>query len=128
MVKQNEISALIVDRCIHIHKTLGPGLFESVYKEVLAYELSKSSLKYRRQTAVPVRYEQMILDLGFRPDFIVEETVIVELKSVEALAPVHFKQVLTYLKLTNIELGLLINFNEELLKNGIRRIINTIRR
>ena len=121
---ENEISRIVVDRCLKIHKTLGPGLLESVYEEVLFFELKKSGLKCLRQVDVPVFYENIKMNLGFRADLIVEDKVILELKSVENIAPVHKKQVLTYLRLTGMKLGLLINFNVELIKHGISRIVN----
>jgi GxxExxY protein len=121
---ENEIASIIVDCCYKVHINLGPGLLESVYDEILSYELLKQNLCIKRQYPIPVVYEAVNLNLGFRADLIVEEKVIVEIKSVEAIAPVHAKQVLTYLKLTNFKLGLLINFNEALIKDGIRRIVN----
>lgn len=123
---ENEIAKIIVDICFKIHKTLGPGLLESVYEEVLCYELMKNNLSFTRQQGLPVVYEQVQLDIGFRADIIVENKVILELKSVEKLAPVHPKQLLTYLKLTGHKLGLLINFNEALMKDGIKRIVNNL--
>ena len=123
---ENELSKIIVDRCLKIHKTLGPGLLESVYEEVLSYELTKNGLKCERQVGIPVIYEDIKMDIGFRADMIVENKVIVELKSVENIIPVHKKQLLTYLKLTGIKLGLLVNFNVDLIKNGITRIVNNL--
>jgi GxxExxY protein len=121
---ENAISKIIVDAAFRIHKTLGPGLLESVYEEVLAYELVNSGVCLSRQKGMPVQYGTIKLDVGFRADIIAEEKVIIELKSVEAVLPVHKKQLLTYLKLTGLKLGLLINFNEMLIKNGITRIVN----
>jgi GxxExxY protein len=110
-----------------IHKELGPGLFESVYETVMAYELIHShNLTVHRQRPIPVIWKDVKLELGFRSDLIIEEKLIVEIKSIEALAPVHAKQLLTHLRLTDIKMGLLINFNEELLKNGIRRVVNKL--
>ncbi len=123
---ENELSRIIVDRCLKIHKTLGPGLLESVYEEVLYYELTRTNLKCERQVGISVIYEDIKMDLGFRADMIVEDKVIIELKSVENIMPVHKKQLLTYLKLTGMKLGLLINFNVELIKNGITRIVNKL--
>jgi GxxExxY protein len=123
---ENEIATIIVDACFKIHTTLGPGLLESVYEEVLAYELKKRGLSFTRQQGVPVFYEEIKLDLGFRSDIIVEEKVIVEIKSIEEIAPVHQKQLLTYLKLTDKRLGLLVNFNVVLIKDGIQRIVNKL--
>ena len=123
---ENEISRKILDCSIKIHKTLGPGLFESVYEEVLCYELQKANLSFKRQVVIQVEYEGVKIDIGFRADIIVENKVIIELKSVEGIAPVHKKQLLTYLKITGKKLGLLINFNEALLKNGLTRIVNNL--
>ena len=123
---ENELSAIIVDCCYRIHKKLGPGLLESVYEEVLCYELREAGLLFLRQSGIPIYYNELILELGFRADIIVEEKVIIEIKSVESLAPVHKKQLLTYLKLTGLKLGLLINFNEALIKDGLVRIVNKL--
>lgn len=125
-MKENDISKIIVDSCFKIHKELGPGLLESVYEEVLAYELFNCGLKIERQKGIPVVYNNLKMELGFRADLIVENKVIIELKSIEAIAPVHIKQLLTYLKLTGLKLGLLINFNEALLKDGIKRVVNNL--
>jgi GxxExxY protein len=122
--EDNEISGKIVNVAYRIHTRLGPGLFESVYEAVMAYEFEKQGLKFERQKPIPVVYEGVHLEEGFRADFIVENRIIVELKSIEIIAPVHKKQLLTYLRLTNLPLGLLINFNTDLIKNGINRIIN----
>ena len=121
---ENEIATAVVDAAFKIHTTLGPGLFESVYEAALEYELQKRGLRVEHQIGLPVRYEEVRLELGFRVDLIVEGKVIVEIKSVEMLAPVHKKQLLTYLRLTDLRLGLLINFNVELMKHGIQRVIN----
>ena len=121
---ENKIATLILDACFKIHRKLGPGLFESVYEEILSYELDKMGMKFHRQLAIPVVWDNIKLDQGFRADLIVEDKVIIEIKSIEAIAPVHQKQVLTYLRLTDKKLGLLINFNESLLKDGIQRIAN----
>jgi GxxExxY protein len=121
---ENEIAAAIVDAAFKIHTTLGPGLFESVYEAALEFELQKRGLRVAHQIGLPVHYEDVRLEVGFRVDFVVDGKVIVEIKSVEALAPVHKKQLLTYLRLTDLRLGLLINFNVELIKNGIHRVIN----
>jgi GxxExxY protein len=125
-MNENEIATIIVDCCYKVHTSLGPGLLESVYEEILTYELLKKNLKIKRQHPIPVVYETIKLDLGFRADLIVEDKVVIEIKSVEAIAPVHGKQVLTYLKLTDKKLGLLVNFNEALIKDGIRRIVNNL--
>ena len=123
---ENYLAKVIVDACFHIHVELGPGLFESLYEEVLHYELCKQGFLVKRQHPVPVIWDDTEMDLGFRADLIVEDLVLIELKSVKALDPVHKKQVLTYLKLTGFKLGLLINFNEALIKNGITRIVNNL--
>ena len=121
---ENEIATQIVDAAFKIHTTLGPGLLETVYEVVLAHELQKRGLRVERQVPIPIAWEEIKFNEGFRADIIVEGKVIVELKSVETVAPVHKKQVLTHLRLTNLKLGLLINFGEELIKNGISRIVN----
>jgi len=123
---ENEISKIVVDRCFKIHTTLGPGLYESVYENVLSYELRKSGLRIKRQQILPVIYDGIKMKMGFRTDIIVENKVILELKSVENLQPVYSKQLLTYLKLSGMKLGLLINFSESLIKNGIHRIVNNL--
>ena len=122
----NDISGRIVDAAIHVHSRLGPGLLESVYESVLAYELQQRGLGVERQVPVPVIYGSLRFEEGFRADLIVEKAVIVELKSVETLAPVHSKQLLTYLKLLDYRLGLLINFGAPLLKDGIKRLANNL--
>ena len=123
---ENEIATIIVDAALRIHRTLGPGLLESVYQAALNYELQKRGLRVVQQLGVPVYYEGVKLELGFRVDLIVAEKVIIEIKSVEALAPIHRKQLETYLRLTNLHLGLLLNFNMELMKNGIQRVVNRL--
>lgn len=123
---ENEIATIIVDTCYKIHIELGPGLFESVYEEVLTYELKLRGLKIERQKIIPVFWKDLKMDIGFRADLIVEDKVIVELKSIEQIALVHKKQVLTYLKITKLKLGLLINFNEALIRDGITRIVNKL--
>ena len=123
---ENEIAREIVDAAYKIHTTLGPGLLESVYEAILAYELEKRGLRVTRQQPVPVAYETVKLDLGFRADLIVEDKVILELKSVERTAPVHKKQLLTYLKAADKRLGLLINFGAPLIKEGITRIVHRL--
>jgi GxxExxY protein len=120
----NTITSSIISNCIEVHKHLGPGLFESVYEEILFYKFNKEGLKVERQVAIPVYYEEIKMDIGFRADFIIEDEVILEIKSIEAVHPVHKKQLLTYLRLAKKQIGLLITFNEEILKNGITRLIN----
>lgn len=123
---ENEIAKIIVNTCYNIHVELGPGLLESVYEEILAYELQILGLKVERQKSIPVFWKNIKMDIGFRADLIVEKKVVVELKSVELIAPVHPKQLLTYLRITRLKLGLLINFNEKLIKDGITRIVNNL--
>ena len=123
---ENEIATAVVDAAFKIHTTLGPGLFESVYEATLEYELQKRGLRVEHQIRLPVHYEEVRLALGFRVDLIIDEKVIVEVKSIEVLAPVHKKQLLTYLRLTDMRLGLLINFNVELIKYGIHRVVNKL--
>ena len=114
----------IIEESIYIHRELGPGLLESVYEEVLYYRLRKRGLEVTRQQGIPVVFEEVKMEIGFRADLIVENKVIVELKSLEIVPPVHFKKLITYLKLTKLTVALMINFNEVLLKNGIKRIVN----
>ena len=122
---ENEITKIVVNTAFKMHKELGPGLFESVYESILEYELStEHGLYIQRQPALPVVWKEINIDLGFKPDMIVERKIIIELKSVEKVMPVHYKQLQTYLKLTGLKLGLLINFNEALIKDGIKRIVN----
>jgi GxxExxY protein len=123
-LSENEISKLILNAAFKVHTALGPGLLESVYEVVLAYELRKHNLRAERQVPIPIRYDQLVFDEGFRADILVEGKVIVELKSVEKLAPVHSKQLLTQLRLSDRRLGLLVNFGEQRLKDGIERIAN----
>jgi len=121
---ENEIAKIGVDLCVNIHKTLGPGLLESVYEAALVHELRKLGIPVQNQIDVPVEYDGIKLDIGFRADLIIDKKVIVELKSVENLSPVFKNQLLTYLRLSHLKLGLLVNFNVELMKDGITRIAN----
>jgi GxxExxY protein len=125
-MNENELSTIIIGLCIKVHRKLGPGLLESVYEECLSYELHKSGLSIKRQIGIQVKYDSIQLNHGFRADIIVEEKVILEIKSVENLLDVHKAQLLTYLKLSEIKLGLLINFNSAILKDGIKRIVNNL--
>ena len=125
-MSENEIAGYIVQAGYNIHRSLGPGLLESVYEELLSYELSTFDLYFTRQIGLPLIYKGRKMELGFRADIIVENKVIVEIKSVEALAPVHYKQLLTYLKITDIKLGILINFNTAYIKEGIHRVVNNL--
>jgi len=119
--KINDITGEIVDASLKIHKALGPGLLERVYEDCLFYELEQRKLKVTKQQRIPIHYEELIIGEAFRLDLFVEDAVIVELKSAEALLPIHEAQILTYMKLANITTGLLINFNVPLIKNGIKR-------
>jgi GxxExxY protein len=123
-VDENQISKVVVDCCYKIHTSLGPGLLESVYLEILLYELKKAGLSCEKEVGIPVHYDEIKLDLGFRADLIVENLVIIELKAVEKVMPVHKKQLTTYLRLTRMKLGLLVNFNANLIKDGIERVVN----
>jgi len=123
---ENEISKIIFDCALKVHKTLGPGLLESAYEECLFYELGKTDLKIEKQKPLPLIYEDVKLEVGYRVDIIVENKVIIEIKSVEALNDVHLAQILTYLKLSDCKLGMLINFNVTLIKNGIKRVVNNL--
>jgi len=124
---ENEIAKIVVDTAFQIHKKLGPGLLESVYEIVLAHALAKRGLKVERQVPVAIVFEGNKFDEGFRADLIVEDKVIVELKSVEKVMPVHKKQLLTYLRLSDTRLGLLINFGSELIRDGISRVVNGLK-
>ena len=123
---ENEISSKIIGAAINVHKQLGPGLLESSYEAWLAFELEDQGLFFRRQVLLPVTYKEMKLDTGYRIDLLVEEKVIVEMKSIEEFNPIHLAQVLTYLKLSNLKLGLLLNFNVVRLTDGIKRVVNNL--
>jgi GxxExxY protein len=123
---ENELSKIIIDVAFQIHNKLGPGLLESVYEEIMCYELQKIGLSVERQRGIPVIWDDLKMDVGFRADLIVEKKIIIELKSVELIAPVHPKILLNYLKITGIKLGLLINFKVHLIKNGITRVVNNL--
>lgn len=122
--KSDELSGQIIGAAIEVHKSLGPGLLESAYEECLCRELDLIGLSFKRQKSLPVKYKGLDLDCGYRLDIVVEELVILELKAVEMLTPLHEAQLLTYLRLSGLWLGLLINFNVPILKDGIRRIVN----
>ena len=121
---ENEIAKVVVDAALKVHRALGPGLLESVYEVVLAHELRSRGLTVQRQLSVPIQYESIRFDEGFRADLVIEQKVIVEIKSVEMAKPVHKKQVLTYLRLADMRLGLLINFGTALIRDGITRLVN----
>ena len=123
-MNENQIATVIVDGAFKVHNPLGPGLLETVYEAAMMYELKQRGLRVTSQQGIPANYYEVNLDVGFRADIIVENRVIIEIKSVEALAPVHSKILLTYLRLTEIKLGLLINFEVDLIKNGIKRVVN----
>ena len=124
MMNENEIGKIIVDAAVAVHMELGPGLLESVYEVILAYELKERGLSVDRQVSIPIEYHGIKFDEGFRVDILVENKVIIELKSVESVNKAHKKQVLTYLRLTGHKLGYLLNFGESFMKDGISRIIN----
>ena len=121
-----EIGRNIVHSAIKVHKALGPGLLESVYQKCLAYELEKTGLTVACEVPLPVKYETVIIDAGFRIDMMIQRTVIVENKTVDKIAPIHEAQLLTYLKLTNLKLGFLLNWNVPMMKDGIKRMVNTL--
>ncbi len=123
---ENELSKIVFDCALKVHQSLGPGLLESAYEECLFYELKNQGLNVEKQKPLPLIYEEVKLDIGYRIDIIINNKLIVEIKSVEALNDVHFAQLLTYLKLTNCKLGLLINFNVTLIKNGVKRVVNNL--
>ena len=123
---ENEISFKIIGAAIELHKNLGPGLLESVYESALAFDLKELGLEVKQQVAMPLIYKEIKMDNGYRLDLLIENKVVVEIKSVETIAPVHFSQTLTYLKLGGKKLGLLINFNSDRLKDGIHRIVNNL--
>lgn len=120
----NEITGQIIDSAIRVHRVLGPGLLESAYEACLLFELKNRGMEVRNQVPLPIRYQEVVVEVGYRIDLLVEGTVIVELKSVDTIAPIHKAQLPSYLKLSRKKVGLLINFNVELLKNGITRIAN----
>lgn len=127
MSERNELDAItrsIIGAAIDVHKALGPGLLESVYEACLTFELSERGVRVARQRGVPVTYKQLTLDTGFRLDLLIEDSVIVEIKAVDKLLPIHHSQLLTYLKLSELKVGLLINFNVNVLRTGIQRVVN----
>ena len=123
---ENELSKVVFECALKVHQSLGPGHLESAYEECLFDELKKTGLEVQKQKSLPLFYEEVKLEVGYRIDLIVENKIILEIKSVDALNDVHFAQLLTYLKLTNCKLGMLINFNVVLIKNGIKRIVNNL--
>jgi len=123
---ENEISYIIIGKAIELHKEIGPGLLESAYENALAYDLREAGLSVRQQVAMPFVYKDVKQEVGYRLDLVVNEKLIIEIKAVEKLSPVHYAQLLTYLKLSKMKLGLFINFNETFIKNGIHRIVNNL--
>ena len=121
---ENEIASIVFESALKVHKRLGPGLLESAYEECMFYELKKKNLKVEKQKALPLIYDEVRLDIGYRLDLIIEDKFIVEIKAVESLNDIHLAQILTYLRLSDCKLGMLINFNVTLLKNGVKRVIN----
>ena len=126
MHSENELSNIIIGEAIYVHKKLGPGLLESVYESCLYYRLVRAGLNVAKEKAIPVVFDEIKLECGYRADMVVENKTLVEVKAVEMLNDIHKAQVLTYLRLTNIKLGLLINFNVLYLKDGIKRIVNNL--
>jgi GxxExxY protein len=125
-MSENELSRIVFDCALKVYQTLGPGLLESAYEECLFFELKKTGLRIEKQKALPLIYEEIKLEIGYRLDIIIENKLILEIKSVDALNEIHFAQLLTYLKLTDCKLGLLLNFNVILIKNGIKRVVNNL--
>ena len=123
-MSDNQITESIIGCAMNVHRRLGPGLLESAYEECLAYEMDKACMFFERQKAMPIVYDEIKLDTGYRIDLLVEDRIVVELKAVELLTEVHLAQVMTYLRLSNCRFGLLINFNVALLKNGLKRVVN----
>jgi GxxExxY protein len=120
------IAKEIINRSIKVHRTLGPGLLESVYQKCLKYELEKAGINTRCEVLLPVKYDGIQIDAGFRSDMIVEDSIIIENKTVDIILPIHEAQLLTYLKITNIKLGFILNWNVKLMKNGIKRMVNNL--
>ena len=125
-MNEDNLSKIVFDAGLKVHRALGNGLLERAYQECLRYELNKNGLFVETQKVLPLTYEEIYLDAGFRIDIMVERKLILEIKTVEKLAPIHFAQLLTYLKLSNCKLGLLMNFNTALFKDGIRRVVNNL--
>ena len=124
MLTENEIARMVFNAGLKVHRTLGPGLLESAYEECLSFELINQGLNIERQKALPLIYENIKMEVGYRPDIVVENKFIIEIKAVEALNDVHLAQILTYLKLSGCKLGMLINFNVLLFKDGVKRVVN----
>lgn len=126
VMNENELSFKIIGIALELHKNIGPGLLESTYENALAYDLRENGLLVQQQVPMPFIYKEVKMDIGYQLDLLVENKLIIEIKSVENLAPVHYAQLLTYLKLSDLKLGLLINFNSKLLKDGIHRLVNNL--
>ena len=123
---ENEIGKIVINSAIKVHKSLGPGLLESAYEACLAYELQRAGLLVQTQVGLPLKYEDVVLDVGYRVDVLIENKVILELKAVDRLMPIHDAQILSYLKLSECKLGFLLNFNVYRMKDGIRRMVNNL--
>ena len=126
MMDENQISKIVFDCALTIHKKLGPGLLESAYEECLYYELCKRKITVEKQKSLKLIYEDITMNVGYRVDFMVDKCVIIEIKAIDIISNIHLAQLLTYLKLSNCKLGLLINFNVALLKNGFKRVVNNL--
>jgi GxxExxY protein len=120
----DELTGIVLDQCLKIHKHIGPGCFERVYEELLNYHLDKKGIKVYRQVMLPLSYEELLIKDAYKLDLLIEDKLIIEVKSLERIGPVHFMQVMTYLKLTNLKNGVLVNFNVDLIKNGFHRVFN----
>lgn len=120
----SELTGIVLDACIKIHTEIGPGCFERVYEEALNYELAKRKIRVERQLALPIEYEEIFIEDAYKVDLLVEDKLVIEIKSVEKLSPIHFKQVRTYLKLMKLKNGILMNFNVEWMKDGFHRVFN----
>ncbi|GAO45680.1 GxxExxY protein [Flavihumibacter petaseus] len=123
---ENSLAAIVVNASVELHRKLGPGMFESVYETLLAYKLHKLGIQVERQKSIPLYYEGVVMETAFRADLVLEDKLIVEVKSVAVLEDIHYKQIISYLKIADCKLGLLINFNVPLIKNGIHRIVNNL--
>jgi GxxExxY protein len=123
---ENEISTIIIEEAIYIHRSIGPGMLESAYVHCLAYRLAKRGLKVKSEVAIPLVFEEVRLECGYRADLVIENSVVIEIKSVESIAPIHVAQSLTYLRFLHLKLALLLNFNSVLMKDGIRRVVNNL--
>jgi GxxExxY protein len=125
-VTENEISRTIIEEAIHVHRSIGPGMLETAYVHCISYRLTKRGLMVSTQVPVPLIFEEVKLECGYRADLVVDRKVVIEVKSVEVIAPVHLAQTLTYLRFLNLKLGILLNFNTALMKDGIRRVVNNL--